>query len=220
MIYILEDDKSIREMIVYTLNTQGYQASGYMYPSDFYAAIKEQKPQLIVLDIMLPEEDGIEVLKKLRKNPDTKATPIILLSAKDSEFDKVLGLDSGADDYLTKPFSVLELIARINVQLRNASDDQVINFDGIEIHTNNHQVYQDEEEVNLTLKEYELLLYLIKNKGQVISRDQILNQVWGYSFDGESRTVDVHVRSLRKKLGKELIETVHGVGYLLSENNE
>ena len=180
MIYLVEDDESIRELVIYTLKSQGFEAKGFERPSLFWRALEKEQPALLLLDVMLPEEDGISILKKLRVRPDTRKLPIIMLTAKNSEYDTVVGLDSGADDYIPKPFRMMELISRIRALLRRTEDD-----------------------------------LLLKNSGTVLSRTQLLNQVWGYEFDGESRTVDVHIRTLRQKLGTagELVETVRGVGY-------
>ena len=214
-IYVLEDDDNIRKLVCYALTKEGYCVKGFPLPSEFYTAYEEQKPDLILLDIMLPEEDGISILKKLRQAPHTKKLPIILLTAKSSEYDKIMGLDSGADDYVAKPFSMMELLARVKALLRRTerNEAEVVN-------QTRHEVRIDGTEVTLTLKEFELLCLLMENKGRVLTRDQLLNSIWGYGFDGENRTVDVHIRTLRQKLGKcgEYIETVRGVGYKIGGN--
>ncbi len=219
MIYILEDDSAIRELIVYTLQHQGLSGKGFEKPSDFWQAMVDEIPSLIILDIMLPESDGLEILRKIRKSPSTGHLPVILLTAKSTEYDKVTGLDQGADDYVAKPFGMMELLSRIRALLRRADPVSKplteYNVENLYVCPSRHQVRVGEQEVRLTLKEYELLNYLLENRGIVLSRDQILKEIWGYDFDGENRTVDVHVRNLRSKLGAagELIETIRGVGY-------
>lgn len=222
MIYVLEDENSIREFVVYTLCHMGMEAVGFEKPSMFWKEIKERKPRLILLDIMLPEEDGLSVLKKLKDNSDTRDVPVIMLTAKGSEYDKVLGLDSGADDYVAKPFGIMELVSRIKALLRRTSSDsaeECLKAGRITIYPAKHIVKADDEVINLTLKEYELLYTLMSNRGMVYSRDQLLNKIWGYEFDGESRTVDVHIRTLRQKLKEagNRIETVRGVGYRIGD---
>ena len=178
---------------------------------------KTEKPELLLLDIMLPEEDGISILRKLRTRPDARKIPVIMLTAKGTEYDVVMGLDSGADDYIPKPFRMMELISRIKARLRRAEDKgtEEYHLENLYLCPGRHIVTVDQKPVNLTLKEYEMLTLLLKNSGMVLSRTQLLNQIWGYEFDGESRTVDVHIRTLRQKLGNagNLIETVRGVGY-------
>ena len=218
MIYLVEDDESIRELVVYTLNSQGMEAEGFGTPSDFWNALNKI-PDLILLDIMLPEEDGMEILKKLRKRGDTKNLPIAMLTAKGSEYDTVKGLDSGADDYIPKPFRMMELVSRIKALLRRSGKtgqaDKEFTIDGLYVSQKKHQVKVGDREVVLTLKEFELLLLLLSNPGIVFTRAQLLDKIWGYQFDGESRTVDVHIRTLRQKLGEagRYIETVRGMGY-------
>lgn len=220
MIYLVEDDESIRELVIYTLKSQGFEAKGFERPSHFWKALEKKKPALLLLDVMLPEEDGISILKKLRMRPDTRKLPIIMLTAKSSEYDTVVGLDSGADDYIPKPFRMMELISRIRALLRRAEDDGAEEYQtgNLYVCPSRHIATVDKKNVNLTLKEYEVLCLLLKNSGTVLSRTQLLNQVWGYEFDGESRTVDVHIRTLRQKLGSagELVETVRGVGYKIN----
>ncbi|MDY5022495.1 MAG: response regulator transcription factor [Blautia sp.] len=217
MIYLVEDDESIRELVVYTLNSQGFPAQGFERPSLFWKALEKELPSLVLLDIMLPEEDGIHILKKLRTRPDTRKLPIMMLTAKGSEYDTVVGLDSGADDYIPKPFRMMELISRVRAILRRTQDSGTEEYQLGDLYVcpSKHEVTVNHEPVNLTLKEYEVLCLLLKNSQTVLSRNQLLNQVWGYEFDGESRTVDVHIRTLRQKLGPagDLIETVRGVGY-------
>ncbi len=221
MIYLVEDDESIRELVVYTLKSQGMEAKGFERPSLFWKELDKELPTLILLDIMLPEEDGISILRKLRTRPDTRKLPIIMLTAKGTEYDVVMGLDSGADDYIPKPFRMMELISRIKARMRRAEDTgaEEYHLENLYLCPSKHLVTVDQEPVNLTLKEYEMLALLLKNSGMVLSRTQLLNQIWGYEFDGESRTVDVHVRTLRQKLGSagNLIETVRGVGYKIGK---
>ena len=218
MIYLVEDDASIRELVVYALNNSGFQAVGFDTPSAFWQALAKQTPELILLDIMLPEEDGLQMLRRLRQSPVTRRTPVIMLTAKGSEYDKVIGLEAGADDYIPKPFGMMELIARVKALLRRADDrpaDESYRAGCLTVCPERHLVEVEGRQVALTLKEFELLCMLLKNRNMVLTRDQLLNQIWGYSFDGENRTVDVHIRTLRQKLGPagDVIETVRGVGY-------
>lgn len=219
MIYILEDDESIRSFVSYALNNSGMETLGFGTPSDFWTAIGERLPDLLLLDVMLPEEDGITILGKLRSNPGTRRLPIIMLTAKATEYDRVLGLDSGADDYISKPFSMMELISRIKALLRRCEQNEIkpdeYTAGKLYLCPSKHIVRADGRDVTLTLKEYELLCLLITNPDTVFTRDVILERIWGFSFDGENRTVDVHIRTLRTKLGDcgEVIETVRGVGY-------
>ncbi|MBM7582173.1 two-component system alkaline phosphatase synthesis response regulator PhoP [Caldicoprobacter guelmensis] len=220
MIFFVEDDDNIRELVVYTLQTVGFEARGFENGKAFFEALSNQRPQLILLDIMLPDQDGLKVLKKLRSHPTTKDIPIIMVTAKGTEYDKVIGLDSGADDYITKPFGMMELISRIKAVLRRTSargnqPTQILTVGPITLDTEKYEVTIEGKKLELTHKEFELLRYLMENQGIVLSRDKILEAVWGYDFDGETRTVDVHIRLLRQKLGKwaELIETIRGVGY-------
>lgn len=219
MIYILEDDASIRKLVVYTLQSQGMEAQGFDRPSQFWEAMESGSPELVLLDIMLPEEDGLHVLKRLRSMPATKNLPVIMLTAKSTEYDKVLGLDEGADDYVAKPFGMMELMARIRTALRHSGGEaepvHALTLGPLRIDPARHQVLAHGREVTLTLKEFQLLSLLVEHAGTVFTRDQLLNTIWGYEFDGASRTVDVHVRTLRQKLGEagRCIETVRGVGY-------
>ena len=226
MIYVLEDDSSIREFVVYSLCHMELEAKGFEKPSLFWESIKNQTPSLILLDIMLPEEDGFSVLGKLRNNSELKDVPVIMLTAKNSEYDKVMGLDAGADDYVAKPFGIMELVARIKAILRRTKSNEVktqsdtkFEVGNLKVYLDKHTVKVDGEQINLTLKEYELLVMLLENRGKVLNRDQLLNKIWGYEFDGESRTVDVHIRTLRVKLKEagNLIETIRGVGYKIGE---
>lgn len=221
MIYLVEDDGNIREFVLYALTGQGYDAQGFEKPSQFFAALERQLPELVLLDLMLPEEDGLTVLRRLRTNPVTHHLPVIILSAKDTEFDKVLGLDNGADDYLPKPFGMLELFSRIRAVLRRsqtAPAPREYRVGGLQVSPAKRETLVDGESVALTPKEFEILCLLLANPGLVLSRGQIQDQVWGMEYLGETRTVDVHIRTLRQKLGRcgELIETVRGVGYRLA----
>ena len=222
LIYLVEDDNSIRELVAYTLQSAGFQAEGFEKPSAFWHAMEMQLPDFVLLDLMLPEEDGISILKKLRQNADTKKLPIILLTAKSSEYDKVMGLESGADDYVAKPFSMMELLARVKALLRRVDkeEEMILSAGKLSVNKSRHEVRVKGETITLTLKEFELLCLLMENKGKVLTRDQLLNSIWGYEFDGENRTVDVHIRTLRQKLGRcgEYIETIRGVGYKVGGN--
>ena len=218
MIYCLEDERNIRELIVYTLESSGFHAAGFSNSTDFFAAVTNEKPELILLDIMLPKESGLTVLQKLKDSMVTKDIPVIMVTARGSEFDKVTGLNMGADDYIAKPFGMMEFIARVRAVLRRGGikeSGNVLEYKSLVIHPEKHEVLADGTAVTLTLKEFELLKYLIENRDIVVTRNQILGHVWGYDFDGETRTVDVHIRTLRQKLGEcgRYIETVRGVGY-------
>ena len=218
MIYCVEDDTGIRELMIYTLKASGFEARGFAAASEFWQALSEKLPELILLDIMLPGEDGITVLEKLRHRADTAKVPVIMASAKGTEFDRVKGLDCGADDYLSKPFGMMEMVSRVRAVLRRSApqkSDSVLRLCGIELNIAEHRVISDSKEVQLTLKEFELLRLFMENPGFVFSRELLLSRIWGEEFVGESRTVDVHVGTLRQKLGAlgEAIETVRGVGY-------
>lgn len=218
MIYLVEDDSSIQKLVLYTLNSQGYEAQGFTLPSEFKKAMETKLPDLIILDIMLPEVDGLTILTYIRENKETANIPVIMLTAKSSEYDKVLGLDSGADDYVSKPFGMMELLARIKALLRRTSktiEIKQLQYKDLKMNLDEYTVKIQDETVVLTRKEFELLRLLLENRGHVLTRDQLLTQIWGYDFDGESRTVDVHVRTLRSKIEPcgHYIETVRGVGY-------
>lgn len=222
MIYLLEDDDSIRDFVIYTLVSQGMEARGFDRPSAFWAGMEESVPSLVLLDIMLPEEDGMSVLKKLRENPHTRKMPVIMLTAKSTEYDKVMGLDAGADDYIAKPFGMMELLSRIRALLRRTeTENGTLRCGILEVDPGQHIVRVRGQETILTQKEFEVLCLLLRNPGQVLSREQLIENVWGYAFTGESRTVDVHVRTLRQKLGEAgaYIETVRGYGYKISPVN-
>ena len=224
MIFCVEDDSNIRELVVYTLETTGFQARGSEEGKSFLEALALETPDLILMDIMLPGEDGISLLKRLKNSSKTRDIPVIMVTAKGAEYDKVKGLDLGADDYVTKPFGMMELVSRIKAVLRRSGAakkkaEDIIVSGSLEINTKKHEVKADGEVVGLTLKEYELLKRLMENPNIVMTRDSLLEEIWGYDFDGETRTVDVHIRTLRQKLGKcgERVETVRGVGYRISE---
>ncbi|WP_455582345.1 response regulator transcription factor [Dysosmobacter sp.] len=219
MIYLLEDDDSIRDFVIYTLNSQGMETRGFDRPSGFWEGMEQTLPSLVLLDIMLPEEDGLSILKKLRASARTARLPVIMLTAKSTEYDKVMGLDGGADDYIAKPFGMMELLSRIRALLRRTETEGAAYRCGeLSVDPGRHTVEVDGESVALTQKEFEVLCLLLKNRGQVLSREQLIENVWGYAFTGESRTVDVHVRTLRQKLGEAgaYIETVRGYGYKIS----
>lgn len=222
-IYCVEDESNIRELLVYTLEATGFKAKGFADGKGLWAALKEQIPDMILLDLMLPGEDGYSILEKLKKDENTRDIPIIMVTAKDAEYDKVKGLEAGADDYITKPFGMMEFVARIKAVLRrtnrNSNTDKELKCGDLRILVGRREVFCKDEKIELTRKEFELLVYLVENRGLVMSRNQILCQVWGYEFEGETRTVDVHVRSLRQKLGEagNMVETVRGVGYRIDK---
>lgn len=224
MIYLVEDDDSIRELVLYTLHTTGFEAEGFRNAADFWQALEKELPQLVLLDIMLPDEDGLHILKRLRAGAETADLPVMMLTAKSSEYDRVVGLDSGADDYLPKPFGMMELVSRVRALLRRAAkpaaEDKLFTAGSLAVDVKRRAVTVDGEPVILTYKEFELLCYLLENRGVVLSRDQILTKIWDYNYSGETRTVDVHIRTLRQKLGNAgaLIETVRGVGYRLAQD--
>jgi two-component system alkaline phosphatase synthesis response regulator PhoP len=220
-ICVVEDDENIRDIVLYALRSSGFEAAGFETGADFFAS--GEKPDLLLLDIMLPGDDGLSVLKRLRSDPRTKALSVIILTAKSTEFDKVTGLDMGADDYITKPFGVMELLSRVNAVLRRtvpkSERDTRLSLGDLSIDNDRREVHVGGENVTLTYKEYELLYFLTLNAGLVMSRNKLMESVWGYDFEGESRTLDMHIRSLRQKLGRagEMIKTVRNVGYKLSE---
>lgn len=224
MIYLVEDDDSIRELVLYTLHTTDFEAEGFRNAADFWQALEKELPQLVLLDIMLPDEDGLHILKRLRAGAETADLPVMMLTAKSSEYDRVVGLDSGADDYMPKPFGMMELVSRVRALLRRAAkpaaEDKLFTAGSLAVDVKRRAVTVDGEPVILTYKEFELLCYLLENRGVVLSRDQILTKIWDYNYSGETRTVDVHIRTLRQKLGDAgaLIETVRGVGYRLAQD--
>ncbi len=220
MIFCVEDDTGIRDLMVYALNAAGYEAKGLTDGSELREALKAEMPQLILLDIMLPGEDGISILRRLRSDAATAGIPVIMATAKGTEYDKVIGLDSGADDYLAKPFGMMEMVSRVRAVLRRTGQratGKVLQTGDLTLNTGEHTVFVRGERVQLTLKEYELLRKFMENPGLVFTRDQLLNSIWGDTYVGETRTVDVHIGTLRAKLGTcgEYIETMRGVGYRL-----
>lgn len=223
-VYITEDDDSIRELVTVALSAYSYEVESFVSAEDCLAAVAKQVPDIFLFDIMLPGIDGVQAVKLLREKEETKDTPILMLTAKSAEIDKVFGLENGADDYLTKPFGVMELAARIKALLRRAgrtsaeSTSDKLTTGGITVNTSLREVSRDGQQVELTLKEYELLLYLLKNRSRVVSREELLTKVWGIDFVGETRTLDMHIGTLRKKLSDDadnahLIKTVRGIGY-------
>ena len=235
MIYCVEDERNIRELLVYTLHSTGFEAKGLENGTQLFEELGNLIPDLILLDIMLPGDDGYTILEKIRQMPEVRDVPVIMVTAKGAEFDKVKGLDLGADDYITKPFGMMEFISRVKAVLRRGGSrtEETLVHGPIQIRIQRHEVLVHGQKVELTLKEFELLKYLVENRGHVFTRDQLLNSVWGivltrdqlltriwgYDFDGETRTVDVHVRTLRQKLGEAgaCIETVRGVGYRMGD---
>ncbi len=223
MIFCVEDDTSIRDLMVYALKTSGFDACGFNDGTELFealgAASESDLPELIMLDIMLPGEDGLEILRKLKENPVTSSIPVIMATAKGTEFDKVIGLDTGADDYLTKPFGMMEMNARVKAVLRRsgakAENSNIIEQGNLKINMESHTVTVGEDKVNLTLKEFEILHLFMQNTDRVFTRDELLSSVWGMNYTGETRTVDVHIGTLRTKIGEygKRIETVRGVGY-------
>ncbi len=223
MIYYVEDDDSIRELVVYTLNQMGMETQGFICGDEFWPAMEEKLPELILLDVMLPGEDGLTILKKLHEDAKTTDIPVMMITAKGTEFDKVKGLDLGADDYIAKPFGMSELIARVRARLRRIApkaNEEVLTIGGITIDKRGHTVRINSENIALTIKEYDLLCLLMENRGMAFSREQLLDRVWDYGYDGGTRTVDVHIQTLRAKLGdcSGMIETVRGIGYRFGGN--
>lgn len=217
MIYCVEDDSSIRNLMIYTLNASGFEAAGFSDGESFFEALEKEKPQLVLLDVMLPGQDGLEILKILRSHPATADIPVIMATAKSTEFDKVIGLDMGADDYLSKPFGMMEMVSRIKAVLRRSAPRAmpVLAMGELTLDQNSHTVTVAGESVQLTLKEYQILKLFMENPGKVFSRDQLLSLIWDTEYVGETRTVDVHIGTLRTKLAAcgEYIQTVRGVGY-------
>ncbi len=219
LIYIVEDDESIREIEEFALKNAGHKVYGFADAKSFYKALVEVYPQLVLLDVMLPDEDGNEIVRKLRRNADTRSIPVIMVTAKTTELDLVKGLEDGADDYIRKPFSVMELITRVKALLRRTSpkDVKLLEMDGLVINNEKREVLLEGNPVELTFKEYELLSYLVINRGTVLSRDLIMDKIWGINYEVESRTLDMHVKTLRQKLGEygHRIRTVRNVGYII-----
>lgn len=221
MIYLVEDDANIRELVTYTLNHSGLDATGFERPSQFWKAMEGRLPDLVLLDIMLPEEDGLSILRRLRAAPATASIPILLVSAKNSEYDKVMGLDNGADDYLAKPFGMMELVARVRAVLRRSqpvSGSKSYRVGELYVCPSEHLVQVEGQDVLLTYKEFEILCLLLENQGMVLTRSALMDRVWGCELERENRTLDVHIRTLRAKLGSmgKCIETVRGIGYKIS----
>jgi len=222
MIYLVEDDSGIRDLMIYALKASGFEAEGFERSDGFWKALEKKLPELVILDIMLPGEDGLTILKKLRQNPSTKNLPIIMASAKSAEYDKVIGLDMGADDYLSKPFGMMEMVSRVKALLRRTSGGEpetLLSIGDLEMNPAEHTVKIGGEPVDLTLKEFNLLKLFLEHKGLVFSREKLLSEIWGEQFMGETRTVDVHIGTLRSKLGKwgDSIRTVRGVGYRMED---
>jgi two-component system alkaline phosphatase synthesis response regulator PhoP len=224
MIFCVEDDHSIRELMIYALNSAGYAAKGFPDGKSMFRAIKDEMPSLIMLDIMLPDEDGIQILKRLRSGEKTSEIPVILATAKGTEYDKVIGLDSGADDYLSKPFGMMEMVSRVKAVLRRCERKErhkKLSHGDITMNISEHNVYAGGKQVILTLKEFEILKELMRDPGIVFTRETLLQKIWGLDFMGESRTVDVHIGTLRTKLGDygNYIKTVRGVGYRMDSGS-
>ena len=219
LIYIVEDDSNIREIETIALKNSGYEVRAFENAKDFYRKIEERVPDLVLLDVMLPDESGYEIVKKIRKSPTTKKLPVIMVTAKTQEIDMIKGLDDGADDYIKKPFSIMELISRVKALLRRTTSEEtkVLILDDLRIDHERHVVQVGEKAVELTFKEYELLRLLVSNVGVVMSRENIMTHVWGTDFEGESRTVDMHIKTLRQKLGDMggRIKTIRNVGYVI-----
>ena len=218
LIYIVEDDQNIREIESFALKNSGYQIQDFSCAKDFYRALKDKTPDLAILDIMLPDEDGMEILQKLRRNPETRRLPIMMVTAKTTEMDRVKGLDLGADDYMSKPFGVMELISRVKALLRRSigeAQEKLLKVEEILLDDERHQVFVNEKPCELTYKEYELLRLFMQNRGMVLSREVIMDRIWETNCDVESRTLDVHLKTLRAKLGDSAkhIKTIRNVGY-------
>lgn len=223
MIYLLEDDDSIRKLVIYGLESQGYEAEGFEAPSAFWKAMNNRMPELILLDIMLPEEDGLSILQKLRSASATKKLPVIMLTAKNTEYDRVIGLDNGADDFISKPFGMMELVARVRAVLRRTEPSTTsteYQIGPLYVSPERHIVKVNGKDVTLTYKEFEILCLMLENEGVVLTRSVLMDRIWGCEFERENRTLDVHIRTLRAKLGEagSCIETVRGVGYKIEGN--
>ncbi|WP_299549163.1 response regulator transcription factor [uncultured Helicobacter sp.] len=220
MVFVLEDDPNILELVLYALKSQNIQAQGFLEIKTFKEALKTTLPQILVLDVMLPNASGFEILKDIKTNSSTQELPVLMLTALNNEFDKVKGLDLGADDYITKPFSVMEFLARVRAILRRNKESDTICYGILELSYTTRNVKVSEKSVALTLKEFELLGFLLKNQNRAFSRDELLEILWGYSYSSESRTIDIHIKTLRKKLGVagKYIKTIRGVGYKISKD--
>ena len=222
MIYLLEDDDSIRKLVIYALQSQNFEAKGFDTPTRFWAAMREEKPKLVLLDIMLPEQDGISILQQLRAQQETRHLPVIIITAKNTEYDRVEGLDAGADDYISKPFGMMEMVSRVRAVLRRTDTGgnvKVLESGSLRVCPERHEVSVDGREVVLTYKEFQLICFLMENRGLVLTRDALMSKIWGLAAERENRKLDVHIRTLRAKLGSagNAIETVRGVGYRFVE---
>ena len=222
MIYLLEDDDSIRKLVIYALQSQNFEAKGFDTPTRFWAAMREEKPKLVLLDIMLPEQDGISILQQLRAQQETRHLHVIIITAKNTEYDRVEGLDAGADDYISKPFGMMEMVSRVRAVLRRTDTGgnvKVLESGSLRVCPERHEVSVDGREVVLTYKEFQLICFLMENRGLVLTRDALMSKIWGLAAERENRTLDVHIRTLRAKLGSagNAIETVRGVGYRFVE---
>ncbi len=222
MIYYLEDDKNIRDLVVYTLNKSGFPTVGFQEGGELFSALEDETAELILLDIMLPGEDGLSILKRLRESSRTKDIPVIMITAKGTEYDKVVGLDLGADDYITKPFGIMELTARVNARLRRSGKQEEaggLEAGKLKVSREKHMAWVDGKPVILTHKEFDLLIFLLENKGLVFNRERLLEAIWGYDYLGGTRTVDVHIQTLRQKLAEcgAYIQTIRGVGYKVGD---
>lgn len=221
MIYIVEDDRSIRDLVIYALHNESYKAEGFENAEEFFSKVKKELPTLVMLDIMLPGMSGLEILDTMKKDAKLKNIPVIMLTAKTTEFDKITGLDRGADDYITKPFSVLELLARVRALLRRSqvADGNVLEYSGIRLDYDKRTASVDGREIVLTYKEFELLYFLLSNPNIVLTRERIIEKIWGYDFEGETRTVDVHIASIRSKIEpyQGIIKTIRSLGYKVGE---
>ena len=225
MIYLLEDDDSIRKLVIYALQSQNFEAKGFDTPTRFWAAMREEKPKLVLLDIMLPEQDGISILQQLRAQQETRHLPVIIITAKNTEYDRVEGLDAGADDYISKPFGMMEMVSRVRAVLRRTDTGgnvKVLESGSLRVCPERHEVSVDGREVVLTYKEFQLICFLMENRGLVLTRDALMSKIWGLAAERENRTLDVHIRTLRAKLGSagNAIETVRGVGYRFVEEEK
>lgn len=223
-IVVIEDDENIRELVTYSLENNGYKVKAFETGAEFFASIEKKIPKLILLDIMLPKEDGISILKRIREKDEIKHIPVIMLTAKSREIDKVKALDLGADDYVTKPFGIMELLSRVKALLRRSGkmmpEEERYQYKGISVDIKKHEVLSNDKKCQLTFKEFELLRFLLANQKTVLSRDQIMDSVWGFDYAGESRTVDMHIKTLRQKLGPNgsHIKTVRNVGYKIGDD--
>lgn len=221
MIYIVEDDRSIRDLVIYALHNENYKAEGFENAEEFFSKVKKELPTLVMLDIMLPGMSGLEILDNMKRDAKLKNIPVIMLTAKTTEFDKITGLDRGADDYITKPFSVLELLARVRAILRRSkvNDGDVLEYSGIRLDYDKRTASVDGRDISLTFKEFELLYFLLSNPNIVLTRDRIIEKIWGYDFEGETRTVDVHIASIRSKIEpyQSIIKTIRSLGYKVGE---